>query len=99
MSTGYKIEDQSASYFLTFQIVQWADIFTRKIYRDIIIDSFKYCRDHKGLEIYDYVIMSNHILQEKKIIAFDILAYYQVVRHQLLIYQSSTNYKRILMVY
>jgi len=41
--------------------VQWADIFTRKIYRDIVIDSFKYCREHKGLEIYAYVIMSNHI--------------------------------------
>jgi len=61
MSTGYKIIDQSAPHFLTFQVVQWADIFTRKIYRDIVIDSFKYCRDFKGLEIYAYVIMSNHI--------------------------------------
>jgi len=61
MSTGYKIQDQSAPHFLTFQIVQWADIFTRKIYRDIIIESFKYCCDNKGLEIYAYVIMSNHI--------------------------------------
>ncbi len=61
MSTGYKISDQSALHFLTFQVVQWADVFTRKIYRDIIIDSFKHCRDHKDLEIYAYVIMSNHI--------------------------------------
>jgi len=61
MSTGYQIKDQSALHYLTFQIVQWADIFTRQVYRDIIIDSFKYCRRHKGLEIYAYVIMSNHI--------------------------------------
>lgn len=61
MSTGYQIQDQSALHFLTFQVVQWADIFTRRKYRDIIIESFKYCRDHKGLEIYAYVIMSNHI--------------------------------------
>ena len=61
VSTGYQIKDQSALYFLTFQVVQWADIFTRKIYRDIIIDSFKYCSNQKGLEIYAYVIMSNHV--------------------------------------
>ncbi|MCF8427350.1 MAG: transposase, partial [Bacteroidia bacterium] len=61
MTTGYQIKDQYAPYFLTFQIVQWADIFTRKIYRDIVIDSFKYCCENKGLEIYAYVIMSNHV--------------------------------------
>ncbi|MCB0396371.1 MAG: transposase [Flavobacteriales bacterium] len=61
MTTGYKIFDQSALYFMTLQVVQWADIFTRKVYRDIIIDGFRYCCDKKGLEIYAYVIMSNHI--------------------------------------
>ncbi|NOZ33941.1 MAG: transposase [Chlorobi bacterium] len=61
MSTGYKISEKEGIYFLTFQIVGWADIFTRKIYKDIVIDSFKYCQKHKGLEIFAYVIMSNHI--------------------------------------
>lgn len=61
MSTGYKIADKEGLYYLTFQIVGWVDIFTRKIYRDIIIESFKYCQEHKGLELYSYVIMSNHI--------------------------------------
>lgn len=57
----YKIQDQSGMYFLTFQIVNWIDIFTRQIYRDLIIDSFKYSIENKGFEIYAYVIMSNHI--------------------------------------
>lgn len=61
MSTGYKIKNQEGLYFLTFQIVGWVDIFTRKIYRDIAIESFKYCQANKGLEIFAYVIMSNHI--------------------------------------
>ncbi len=61
MSTVYKINDQEGVYYLTFQIVGWVDIFTRKIYRDIVIDSFKYCQEQKGLEIYAFVIMSNHI--------------------------------------
>jgi len=61
MSTGYQIEDQSALYYLTLQVVDWIDVFTRQIYRDIVIDSLKYCQQKKGLQIFGYVIMSNHI--------------------------------------
>jgi len=61
MSTGYQIKDQEALYFLTFQIVDWIDIFTRKIYKDILIDSFKYSSEHKGFQLFAYVIMSNHV--------------------------------------
>ena len=61
MSTGYKIQDQETLYYVTFQIVEWVDVFSRKIYRDIVIDSLRYCQQHKGLEIYAFVIMSNHI--------------------------------------
>jgi REP element-mobilizing transposase RayT len=61
MTTGYQIKDQKATYFLTFQIVDWVDVFTRKIYKDIIIDSFKYSIENKGLQIFAYVIMSNHV--------------------------------------
>lgn len=61
MSTGYKIAEKDGLYYLTFQIVGWVDLFTRKIYRDIAIDSFKYCQQNKGLSLFAYVIMSNHI--------------------------------------
>ncbi len=61
MSTGYQISEQDELHYLTFQIVKWVDIFTRQIYRDIIIDSFRFCQKNKGLEIYAYVLMSNHI--------------------------------------
>lgn len=61
MPTGYQIKDQSACYFLTLQVVHWADIFTRPSYRDLIIESLNFCRRNKGLEIYAYVIMSNHL--------------------------------------
>lgn len=46
---------------MTFQVIGWVDIFTRQIYRDIVLDSFRYCQKHKGLELNAYVIMSNHI--------------------------------------
>ncbi len=43
------------------QVVGWIDIFTRQKYRDIIIQNLKYCQEHKGLSIFAYVIMSNHL--------------------------------------
>jgi REP element-mobilizing transposase RayT len=61
MSTGYKISDQEGVHYITFQIVGWVDIFTRKVYREVVIDSFKYCQQNKGLYLFAYVIMSNHI--------------------------------------
>lgn len=61
VTTGYKIADQSAAYYLTFQIVGWVDLFTRQVYRDIVIESLRYCQQNKGLVVYAYVIMSNHI--------------------------------------
>jgi REP element-mobilizing transposase RayT len=61
MPDSYQIKDQNAPHFLTFQVVGWADIFTRKSCRDIIIESFDYCRKNKNLKIHAYVIMSNHV--------------------------------------
>jgi len=61
MSTGYQIKDQEGLYYLTFQVVDWIDIFTRQIYRDIVIDSFRYAMTNKGFQLFAYVIMSNHI--------------------------------------
>ena len=61
MSQGYQILNQSAIHYLTFQVVDWVDIFTRQVYRDIVLDSFRYCQKEKGLWLYSYVIMSNHV--------------------------------------
>jgi len=61
MSNKYKIRDQHGLNYLTLTIVGWIDIFSRKKYRDIIIDSLKYCQKNKDLKIYSYVIMTNHI--------------------------------------
>ena len=57
----YKIDNQEEVYFLTLTIVDWIDIFTRKEYKLIIVDSLNYCVENKGLEIFGWVIMSNHM--------------------------------------
>ncbi|TLX72121.1 transposase [Labilibacter sediminis] len=61
MSTGYQIKEQDGVYYLTLQIVEWVDLFSRINYRDIVIENLRYCQQNKGLVLYAYVIMSNHI--------------------------------------
>lgn len=58
---GYKIVNQNHIHFITPTIVGWLDVFTRKIYKDVIVDSLNYCVEHKGLSVHAYVIMSNHL--------------------------------------
>jgi REP element-mobilizing transposase RayT len=41
--------------------VAWVDIFTRKRYRDTVVDSFNYCIKQKGLQVYGWCVMSNHV--------------------------------------
>ena len=48
-------------YYVTFTVHQWADIFTRSLYADIVLDSLRFCQKEKGLKIYAWVIMSIHI--------------------------------------
>ena len=61
MPTGYQIVEQSKPHYLTFSVVYWVDVFSRKTYRDIFLESLAYCRQHKSLEVYGYIIMTNHI--------------------------------------
>ena len=58
---GYKVVDQGAMYFVSFAVVGWIDVFSRKEYRDLVIESLKYCKEKKGLVIYVWCIMSNHV--------------------------------------
>jgi len=61
MPTGYQIDNQAGYYFLTLQVIDWIDVFTRRAYCQVVLDSFEYCRKNKGLEIWAYVIMTNHV--------------------------------------
>src|ERR1700743_3217480 len=48
-------------YFVTLTVVDWIDVFTRRLYNDFIIENLIYCQQNKNLNIYAYVIMPNHI--------------------------------------
>ena len=57
----YIIRDQQAMHFLTFTVTDWVDVFSKKDYKLELTDSMNYCIREKGLIVYGWVIMSNHI--------------------------------------
>lgn len=61
MGRKHKIRDQKSIYFVTFTVVKWLDVFTRNDYRMILLDSIKYCQEKKGLLVYAWAFMTNHI--------------------------------------
>ena len=48
-------------YYITLTIVEWIDIFSRPVYKHILVDSLNYCVANKGLKIYCWCLMSNHL--------------------------------------
>ena len=61
MSRNYKIHDQEDLHYLTYATVGWVDVFTRPSYKDILVESLRYCQQAKGLELFAWCIMSNHV--------------------------------------
>ena len=58
---GYKIRNQAGIHFITFAVVEWINVFTRKDYRDIVLDSIRFCQKEKGMMVHAWCIMSNHV--------------------------------------
>ena len=61
MSRGYKFHNAEGLYFVSFATVGWIDVFTRPVYKEIVVESIRYCQREKGLNLYAWVIMTNHI--------------------------------------
>ena len=61
MSTKYKFNNPQELYFVTLTIRHWIDVFTRREYKDIIVENLDFCVKNKGLEIFAWCIMTNHL--------------------------------------
>ena len=61
MSTKYKATIPDAAYFITISTVGWIDVFTRLRQKHLLINSLTFCQKNKGLEIFAFCIMSNHL--------------------------------------
>ena len=103
---GYAIRDQFATHFLTFTVCGWIDLFTRKIYKDILMDSFKHCQLKKGLILNAFVIMSNHVhliarAESREITLSDIIRDFKKHTHHTImpVIQSDAESRRLWMLH
>ena len=60
MSEKYKTYE-GCVYYVTLTVVGWIDVFTRKEYVYELMKNIQYCQENKGLKLYAYVIMPNHL--------------------------------------
>ncbi|MEQ9063682.1 MAG: transposase [Vicingaceae bacterium] len=61
MSEKYKFRNPEGIYFISPTLVGWVDLFTKSIYRELIVNSLRYCQEEKGLIIHAWCIMSSHL--------------------------------------
>ena len=55
---GQKPQDCS---YLTFNVVDWIDVFIRPTYKQIIVDALNYCIETKKFTVYAWCLMTNHL--------------------------------------
>jgi hypothetical protein len=62
-----RIKDDSRSISIVVQakmlnpVTGWVDLFARQVYRDMVLDSWRYCQAYKGFQVHAYTFMSNHL--------------------------------------
>ncbi|WP_372933815.1 REP-associated tyrosine transposase [Mariniphaga sediminis] len=61
MSRKYKFHNPDGVYFVSFAVQNWVDVFTRNEYKNILVENLRYCQEYKGLEIFAWCIMTNHL--------------------------------------
>ncbi len=61
MSRSHKFHNPKGVYFVSFAVTDWIDVFSRRDYRDIVLDSLRFCQNEKGMEIFAWCIMTNHV--------------------------------------
>jgi len=61
MSRNYKFHNPEGVYFVSFAVVEWLDVFTRNEYKNILLSNLAYCQQNKGMEIFAWCVMTNHV--------------------------------------
>jgi len=61
MSRAYKFHNPDGLYFVTFATIGWIDVFTRPMYKNILLESIQFCQINKGLDLNAWCLMTNHL--------------------------------------
>jgi REP element-mobilizing transposase RayT len=61
MQSENEFGEKEACYFITFQTVDWVDVFIRPVYKQVIVHTLNHFIETKGLVVYAWCLMSNHL--------------------------------------
>jgi len=61
MTQEYPIAEPRGSYLLTLNTIDRVDIFIRPFFKQIIVESLNYFIEKKGLVVYGWCLMTNHL--------------------------------------
>ena len=53
--------NQKTCSYLTFNTVDWVDVFNRPVYKEVIADALNQFIKEKGLIVYSWCLMTNHL--------------------------------------
>lgn len=61
MGSDNHIPGKQACYFITFNTVDWVDVFIRPVYKQVIVHTLNHFIDNKGLIVHAWCLMTNHL--------------------------------------
>ena len=61
MSRNYKFHEREGIYFVSFAVVEWHFVFTDNAYKEILLKHLRFCIKNRGMELFSWCIMGNHI--------------------------------------
>jgi putative transposase len=59
--TRYRIFEQGYPHFLTCTVVAWLPVFAQPAFAAVILDSWRFLQRERGLRLFGYVILENHL--------------------------------------
>lgn len=61
MHSDHEYTEKEACYFITFQTVDWVDVFIRPVYKQVIVHTLNHFIESRGLVVYAWCLMTNHL--------------------------------------
>jgi len=68
MSRNYKFHNPEGLYFISFAVVGWLDVFIRNEYKEILLESLRFCQKNKGMKLYTKYSSQNFLIILKNIL-------------------------------
>ncbi|MGZ8549147.1 MAG: transposase [Chitinophagaceae bacterium] len=61
MGSDSHMPGKQAGYFITFNTVDWVDVFIRPVYKQVVVHTLNHFIDNKGLMVHGWCLMTNHL--------------------------------------